>query len=119
MNTLSSVIFAQLLLTGADTFWGTRMLYRGCNNAPRSLQLLANVDGRHSFVEGEDFADRSAELEALGGDPFFLDDDDDESVSEEDGVEEMVSRKWQCLRRYWQCLRRYWQAWLRVAVTWM
>jgi hypothetical protein len=92
MNTLSSIIFAQLLLTGTDAFWGTRMLYRGCNNAPRSLQLLAEVEGRHSFVDGEKFADRQAELESMGGDPFFLDDydDSDESGSEEDDAEEMA-----------------------------
>jgi hypothetical protein len=92
MNMLSSIIFAQLLLTGADAFWGTRTFYRGCNSAPRSLQLLANAEGRHSFVEGEKFADRSAELESLGGDPFFLDDYDDnnESGSVEDDDEEMA-----------------------------
>ena len=90
---LSSIIFAQLLLTGTDAFSIRAVI--SCKNAPRSLQSLANVDGRHSFVEGENFADRSAELEALGGDPFFLDDDSvidvdagDESGSEED--EEMA-----------------------------
>ena len=65
--------------------------------APRSLQSLANTEGGHSFVEGENFADPSAELEAMGGDPFFLNDDnvidvdtDVESGSEEDDDEEMA-----------------------------
>lgn len=64
------------------------MLCRGCKNGPRSLQSLANVEGRHSFVEGENFADRSAELEALGGDPFFLDDGDVVDVNVNDDVSE-------------------------------
>jgi hypothetical protein len=103
MNTLSSIIVVQLLLTGAaDAFWGTRMLYRGRNEAPRSLQLMAEVEGRHSFVEGEHFTDRSAELESLGGDPFFLDDyndaeddpaddNDESSGSEERHDQEMAA----------------------------
>lgn len=32
----------------------------------------------YSYVEGGDYNDRLAEIEAMGGDPFFLDDKDDE-----------------------------------------
>ena len=33
--------------------------------------------GRHSYVEGLKFDDREAEILAMGGDPFFMTDDDD------------------------------------------
>ena len=36
-----------------------------------------NESGRHSFVEGEEYEDVFDEVEALGGDPFFLGSDDD------------------------------------------
>jgi len=38
------------------------------------------VDGaRYSFVEGEAFDDRLAEIEAMGGDPFFMDEDGEDN----------------------------------------
>jgi hypothetical protein len=49
----------------------------------------------HSYVEGEDFSDRMAELEAMGGDPFFLsdgdDDDDQQSSTDTDNDLAMMS----------------------------
>lgn len=36
--------------------------------------------GRHSYVEGSTYDSRLAEIEAMGGDPFFLEDDDQETV---------------------------------------
>mmetsp|Transcript_4838 Transcript_4838/g.6855 ORF Transcript_4838/g.6855 Transcript_4838/m.6855 type:complete len:197 (+) Transcript_4838:261-851(+) len=47
----------------------------------------------HTYVEGESFDDDIAEIEAMGGDPFFMDfgDDDDEedkdNTSDPDGTE--------------------------------
>mmetsp|Transcript_20014 Transcript_20014/g.41230 ORF Transcript_20014/g.41230 Transcript_20014/m.41230 type:complete len:145 (-) Transcript_20014:81-515(-) len=32
--------------------------------------------GRHSYVEGGDYDDVFSEIEAMGGDPFFLDDEE-------------------------------------------
>lgn len=39
-----------------------------------------------SYVEGDEFEDPVAEIDALGGDPFFLQDDDDKGGSN-DGEE--------------------------------
>mmetsp|Transcript_26433 Transcript_26433/g.72692 ORF Transcript_26433/g.72692 Transcript_26433/m.72692 type:complete len:158 (-) Transcript_26433:5504-5977(-) len=44
-------------------------------------------DAKHSFVEEEKYDDRFAEIEAMGGDPFFMDEDhesDERSVKTED-----------------------------------
>eukprot|EP00591_Stephanopyxis_turris_P005413 CAMPEP_0195525714 /NCGR_PEP_ID=MMETSP0794_2-20130614/26299_1 /TAXON_ID=515487 /ORGANISM="Stephanopyxis turris, Strain CCMP 815" /LENGTH=113 /DNA_ID=CAMNT_0040656227 /DNA_START=447 /DNA_END=788 /DNA_ORIENTATION=+ len=35
---------------------------------------------RHSYVEGAVFDDRTAEIEAMGGDPAFLMDDDEDDI---------------------------------------
>jgi len=37
-------------------------------------------DPRHSYVEGSTFDNRFDEIEAMGGDPSFLDDDDENEV---------------------------------------
>jgi len=39
----------------------------------------------HSFVEGETYDDRFSEIEAMGGDPFFMDEEEksEEQVSDE------------------------------------
>ena len=47
----------------------------------------------HSYVEGEVFADREAEIEAMGGDPFFLMDDDDDNEQEEDSLSNSNSQE--------------------------
>ena len=49
----------------------------------RLTSLCANHKGAppqtaFSYVEGGDYEDRLAEVEAMGGDPFFLTDEDDE-----------------------------------------
>ena len=44
--------------------------------------------GRHSYVEGEHFDVRSAEIEAMGGDPFFLTDDESTENSDEEEIED-------------------------------
>eukprot|EP00587_Corethron_hystrix_P011866 CAMPEP_0113298404 /NCGR_PEP_ID=MMETSP0010_2-20120614/865_1 /TAXON_ID=216773 ORGANISM="Corethron hystrix, Strain 308" /NCGR_SAMPLE_ID=MMETSP0010_2 /ASSEMBLY_ACC=CAM_ASM_000155 /LENGTH=114 /DNA_ID=CAMNT_0000151457 /DNA_START=290 /DNA_END=634 /DNA_ORIENTATION=+ /assembly_acc=CAM_ASM_000155 len=42
--------------------------------------------GGFSYVEGTDYGDRAAELEAMGGDSFFLDDEEDDNEGLEDDV---------------------------------
>lgn len=50
----------------------------------KQLTVTKAGDQEHSFVEGDVFEDRYAEIEAMGGDPFFLDLDDDESDKKDD-----------------------------------
>jgi hypothetical protein len=50
-----------------------------------SFLLRGENVGSHSFVEGQDFSDRMAELEAMGGDPFFLSDGDDDDQQSSTG----------------------------------
>eukprot|EP00522_Entomoneis_paludosa_P014206 CAMPEP_0172457500 /NCGR_PEP_ID=MMETSP1065-20121228/22656_1 /TAXON_ID=265537 /ORGANISM="Amphiprora paludosa, Strain CCMP125" /LENGTH=108 /DNA_ID=CAMNT_0013211287 /DNA_START=159 /DNA_END=485 /DNA_ORIENTATION=+ len=47
------------------------------------------VKGQFSYVEGSDFFgdDESMDVEALGGDPFFLMDDDDDDTMDVDHVD--------------------------------
>ena len=46
--------------------------------------------GRHTFVEGMTFADREAEILAMGGDPFFLpDEDEEEDEDDNDTIDEL------------------------------
>ena len=48
----------------------------------------------HSYVEGDSYEDKFAEIEAMGGDPFFLDfdenddDDDDDNKAVGDDLDE-------------------------------
>ena len=51
----------------------------------------------HSYVEGDSYEDKFAEIEAMGGDPFFLDfdendgDDDNKTVGDDPDEEEDYS----------------------------
>jgi hypothetical protein len=45
--------------------------------------LEATSDGGHSYVEESSFDDRASEIEAMGGDPFFLTGDGEEDMTDE------------------------------------
>jgi len=47
-------------------------------------------DSRHSYVEGASYDDKFAEIEAMGGDPFFL---DDENNDDEESEVKMAEKK--------------------------
>jgi hypothetical protein len=71
---LVSLLF---LAGGSDAFWsspGSGATFLSRQHMARS----AGGDERHSFVEGENFSDRFAEVESMGGDSFFLTSDDSE-----------------------------------------
>ena len=48
---------------------------------PTTTTVLPSTPGIGSYVEGDTFDDPRDEVEALGGDPFFLEDDDDNAKS--------------------------------------
>ena len=51
----------------------------------RTTFLASTPPGTRSYVEGDTFEDPKEEVEALGGDPFFLDNDEDEKGGKDDG----------------------------------
>lgn len=48
-----------------------------------TVLLDATSDGGHSYVEESLFDERASEIEAMGGDPFFLTGDEGEDMTEE------------------------------------
>ena len=50
----------------------------------RTTFLASTPPGTRSYVEGDTFEDPKEEVEALGGDPFFLDDDEKGSKDDDD-----------------------------------
>lgn len=53
--------------------------------------ILSKNDARHSYVEGEAYDDRFNEIEAMGGDPFFLDEEDESDERNEKAEENDTS----------------------------
>lgn len=47
-------------------------LHDPCTTTPTTYTVLASTPGTGSYVEGDTFDDPLQEIEALGGDPFFL-----------------------------------------------
>ena len=88
LTTTATWFLAADCLTQASSLSFVSQRCLATTKASKTL-LASSGDGRHSYVEGASYDDRMAEIEALGGDPFFL--MDEENVdSEEDSSQDQV-----------------------------
>jgi hypothetical protein len=98
MKSCTKVIVLSLHVVATKALWFCQPRAERFVRASSSCKPLfvGREEGHYPFVENDSFSDRMSEIDAMGGDPFFLSDDDkngDAAAEEDDEILEPPSSR--------------------------